>query len=102
MTDILREAPLGQLIRWVTKKRLLPYPEELPGFELPETYRAVLESKSGTVSKTISHHSYYSPSAPSTPDLEKKDTHIEPRHDDVEALGLHRTKSRQGTTPYTE
>jgi DHA1 family multidrug resistance protein-like MFS transporter len=47
MADIIREAPLGQLIRWATGNRLLQYPEELPGFELPATYNALLNSSNG-------------------------------------------------------
>jgi DHA1 family multidrug resistance protein-like MFS transporter len=107
MTDILREAPLGQLIRWVTSNRLLQYPEERPGFELPETYRSVLNSpeertgSSGT--KSIGYSTDDSTATPATHDLEKRNTHIEqPREGDVEALGLRRTKSRLDATPYTE
>ncbi len=33
MLEIIREAALGQLIRFVSGKRLLRYPEEEPGFE---------------------------------------------------------------------
>ncbi|KAH8597213.1 multidrug transporter [Bisporella sp. PMI_857] len=44
MTDTLREAPLGQFIRFVTGNRILKYPEELSGYELPESYRSILNS----------------------------------------------------------
>lgn len=37
---------MGQLIRWVTRNKLLPYPEELPDFELPATYNAMLNTTS--------------------------------------------------------
>jgi DHA1 family multidrug resistance protein-like MFS transporter len=43
MSDLIREAPLGQLLRYATKNQLFPYPEELPGFEIPETYKAALK-----------------------------------------------------------
>jgi hypothetical protein len=33
MTDILREAPLGKLIRFLSRNTILPYPEELTGFK---------------------------------------------------------------------
>lgn len=39
MADIIREAPLGQIIRWVTSKKFLKYPEEEPGFQCPKCYR---------------------------------------------------------------
>ena len=35
MTDIIREAPLGQVIRWISRSRLLRYPEEIEGFKIP-------------------------------------------------------------------
>lgn len=35
MTDIVREAPLGQVIRWISRGRLLRYPEEIEGFKIP-------------------------------------------------------------------
>ena len=45
MLDLIREAPLGQAIRLVSRNRLLQYPEEKPGFELPAQYIDQLESK---------------------------------------------------------
>lgn len=38
MLDTLRDAPLGQIIRYVTGDRVLLYPEERPDFELPKSY----------------------------------------------------------------
>ena len=38
MFDLLREAPLGQIIRYFTRNRVLLYPEERPDFELPKSY----------------------------------------------------------------
>jgi DHA1 family multidrug resistance protein-like MFS transporter len=38
MADLVRETPLGRLIRLISGKRLLKYPDELPGFELPSAY----------------------------------------------------------------
>jgi MFS transporter, DHA1 family, multidrug resistance protein len=38
MSDLLRDAPVGQLIRWVTKCKFLKYPEEIPGFDCPNIY----------------------------------------------------------------
>jgi DHA1 family multidrug resistance protein-like MFS transporter len=122
MTDLLREAPLGQLIRFVSGNRLLRYPEELPGFELPSTYSAVLNSadrEESAASRTISKQRTKSsrrsssdeaspappaPPAPATDDLEKKDTETQHPHghDAAAALRLSRTRSRQETTPYTE
>jgi DHA1 family multidrug resistance protein-like MFS transporter len=38
MSELIRDAPLGQLIRWVTKGRLLKYPEEVEGWQCPNYY----------------------------------------------------------------
>jgi DHA1 family multidrug resistance protein-like MFS transporter len=39
MYDLIREAPLGQAIRFLSRNKLLQYPEELPDFELPLQYQ---------------------------------------------------------------
>lgn len=53
MFDIIREAPLGQAIRFITKARYLRYPEEEPDYELPAQYAFLLqhagESRSSNV-----------------------------------------------------
>ncbi|EXJ66397.1 uncharacterized protein A1O5_10549 [Cladophialophora psammophila CBS 110553] len=36
MLDIIRDAPLGQFLRWVTHDRMLLYPDEREGFVLPK------------------------------------------------------------------
>ncbi|KAK2608946.1 hypothetical protein QQS21_002522 [Conoideocrella luteorostrata] len=38
MFDIFRDAPVGQLIRWISRNRYLQYPDERPGFQLPRTW----------------------------------------------------------------
>ncbi|PQE12430.1 major facilitator superfamily transporter protein [Rutstroemia sp. NJR-2017a BVV2] len=45
MLEIIREAPLGQAIRLVSRNRLLRYPEEFPDFELPVQYRLLIKSE---------------------------------------------------------
>jgi DHA1 family multidrug resistance protein-like MFS transporter len=124
MADILRDAPLGQIIRWVTKNRLLPYPEELPNFELPATYNAMLNSsgkaphpirtntqekvRPAQPSRQPSHASDSSETEAATPgaasDLEKAQTEQANPYErgDIEALNLTRTKSRAETVPWTE
>lgn len=115
MTELIREAPLGQLLRWVTRNRVLKYPEELPGFELPATYNAVLNAsdnaEDSAASRTLSRRQTKSSrkssgdetaQTPGTLDLEKKETETEHPRDDIEALGLSRTKSRLETAPYSE
>lgn len=38
MSALIRDAPIGQLIRWVTGARYLKYPEEEDGFQCPVAY----------------------------------------------------------------
>ena len=44
MLDLIREAPLGQAIRFISQNRLLQHPEERADFELPAQYAALLRS----------------------------------------------------------
>jgi DHA1 family multidrug resistance protein-like MFS transporter len=44
MSALIRDAPIGQIIRYITKNRYLKYPEEHPDFKLPESYAAHLPS----------------------------------------------------------
>ena len=108
MADLLREAPLGQLIRYVTKNKFLKYPEELPNFELPETYRVVLNSTGGKSrsrdSSSDEDIEKKDPPSPASPALRQQVTTHSLREDDPEdnAVSLSRTKSRADTIPYTE
>jgi len=45
MDVVLREAPIGQLLRWLTGNKILLYPEERPDFECPASYDANAVSK---------------------------------------------------------
>ncbi|KAF2715178.1 MFS general substrate transporter [Pleomassaria siparia CBS 279.74] len=38
MSDLIRDAPIGQIIRWATNKRFLKYPEERDDFQCPHSY----------------------------------------------------------------
>lgn len=38
MSDLIRDAPIGQIIRFLTKNRLLKYPEELDTWRCPHSY----------------------------------------------------------------
>jgi len=65
MSALLRDAPIGQLIRWVTKNRVLQYPEEKPGFECPDCYQAQKPSYASDASTPIT-------SPPVVPDIAEK------------------------------
>ncbi|KAJ5436590.1 Major facilitator superfamily domain general substrate transporter [Penicillium cf. griseofulvum] len=38
MESVIREAPFGQLVRFLTNNTYFQYPEEKPGFKLPDTW----------------------------------------------------------------
>ncbi|KAI6854022.1 hypothetical protein KC338_g8917 [Hortaea werneckii] len=38
MADLFRDAPIGQIIRYLTGNRVLQYPEERPDFQCPHGY----------------------------------------------------------------
>jgi DHA1 family multidrug resistance protein-like MFS transporter len=46
MSDLVRDAPIGQLIRWLTKNRVLQYPEEKADFTCPMDYQGEKRSLS--------------------------------------------------------
>ncbi|USP79172.1 MFS general substrate transporter [Curvularia clavata] len=55
MSKFIRDTSFAQLVRVITQKRVLQYPEEQPDFQLPESYVKVLEaaelrSKDGSLS----------------------------------------------------
>lgn len=92
MADIIRDAPIGQIIRWITHNKYFRYPEEKPGFELPTTYITAMSSKKST---------YYGDSRGTSNSLiamERIPTQTS--HDDLE-IKLTRTKSRGETQNYT-
>ncbi|KAH8703782.1 multidrug transporter [Talaromyces proteolyticus] len=116
MMDILRDAPLGQTIRLVTRNTVLLYPEEFPDFKMPETYNAALKlpekeqeaaatakatNKQTRISNRASGERTFAPLE--TLELEEGDIEQKHLHDhNLEGLHLSRTKSRLETTPYSE
>ena len=97
MSDLIREAPIGQIIRWVTGNKLLPYPEEKSDFELPTEYTTALNNGE----KPLRKPSNASSDTP-TP-LERIQTKTSrDAHDDLKTLSLIRTKSRAATIPFSE
>ncbi|CAD6589947.1 MAG: hypothetical protein ASARMPRED_004329 [Alectoria sarmentosa] len=62
MSDLIREAPIGQLLRFVTRRKVFRYPEELPGFQLPETYSSKLYPSSEKSGPSPSESVTYAPS----------------------------------------
>ncbi|KAL8684921.1 MAG: hypothetical protein Q9218_008070 [Villophora microphyllina] len=101
MADIFRDAPIGQIIRFLTSNRVLQYPEEKSDFVLPEAYNTALNS---SLTSPIKEKKETSPS-PSPDPLERKKTtetvNSVNSREDIEAA-LTRTKSREDTQQWTE
>lgn len=107
MSDLIREAPIGQLLRFVTKNRILKYPEETEGFVLPDTWNTMLNEE-------LNEKLAGSRSDSETPATPVKNEHDMPqlnhhattrsiRSDDLEgAVALTRTKTREQTMPFSE
>jgi DHA1 family multidrug resistance protein-like MFS transporter len=76
-TDIIRDAPFGQLLRYATGNRVLRYPEELPDFQCPHVY------KDSNAASAAAHPDDVSEPEPAHLDLEKNPS----RTADVEKAG---------------
>ena len=105
MTDIIRESAIGQLLRWVTKNKLFPYPEELPDFELPVAYITALNSKTsdplpldGSRRSSVRVEQDIPTASTNSEDLEK----VETEADREQLPGFERVISRLDTREWTE
>lgn len=102
MWDLIREAPLGQALRLITRKRILKYPEEEDDFKLPEQYALQLRASE----KSEAHHQprnldevlSASPQGDGSSDNSES---LRNEDDDVEALGRMRTATSVHTAPYS-
>jgi len=123
MSDLIRDAPLGQLIRFVTRNKYLQYPEEKPDFKLPESWVAVINNPDAIIEEsspndnTVLTGTALASSASSTvaaeedPKLKAENEKNEKseknnENDDIERadpqpVRLHRSRSPQETQAYT-
>ena len=118
MSDLLREAPMGQLIRFVTRNKVLKYPEEDPNFSLPECYNTALNSASNPISPVEVEKTAHSPSTSSSSSVEaagNEKTQSSPREPSLRpqvtvrdgdperqaSISLTRTKTREETAPFS-
>ncbi|KAK5118537.1 hypothetical protein LTR85_008002 [Meristemomyces frigidus] len=99
MADLIRDAPLGQLLRYISRKKLFMYPEERAGFEIPIQYviRAGAEKLAEGGSSAESPLSAGSESADEKT-LQRQVTTIDA---ELESLGMTRTKSKHYSLPYS-
>lgn len=90
MADLIREAPLGQLVRYLTNNKYLLYPEEMPDFVCPCSYdgKSTNEVSAGSDTETASPPS----GREDVSSLEKPPTHAgDGTSGDLENLGVQNT-----------
>lgn len=110
MSDLIREAPLGQLIRFLTRNRMFQYPEEKPDFQLPEGYNTALNSDQHDVPHekigARTPNSRQSSEEAKEADLEDLRKHVTTKSigegDLSGRASLQRTKTRDQTLPYSD
>jgi DHA1 family multidrug resistance protein-like MFS transporter len=116
MSDLIREAAIGQIIRYVTAKRFFKYPEEEPDFIVPEAYAhpdSILKTKTQREELAIESIGRIPTDndrqeSENNMDLEKAVTQYESVHPGPvgshgypNTLGMLRTKSREETVPFS-
>ena len=104
MSDLMREAAIGQLLRFLTNNRVFQYPEEKPGFQLPECYNTALNSSYAekVASRSDSEAADKAEEA-DLPELKHHATTRSVKPGDLEGqAGLTRTRTRESTLGYTE
>jgi DHA1 family multidrug resistance protein-like MFS transporter len=98
MADLIREAPLGQAIRWLSGYRLFQYPEEQAGFEVPPQYAAQITNEKNFASEgpypALRH-------AQSNSNEDHLEDGAKCKDVELDSLGISRTKSRHETMPYS-
>ncbi|KAK7996858.1 hypothetical protein PG989_004898, partial [Apiospora arundinis] len=107
MSHIIRDAPVGQVLRLITRNRILKYPEEEADFKLPEAWAQLLNSKgdstiplessSGVLEGASTSSSASSTTSPAD-DEEKQQRNADAA---PHQAALARTKSREETVPHT-
>ena len=89
MKDLIREAPLGQTIRWITRKKFLKYPEEEADFECPKCYRDSAIASDGTLARSDVGNI----DDPTGPAVSPPADHVDSDEKDIEALHTPRTNA---------
>ncbi|EKG15783.1 Major facilitator superfamily [Macrophomina phaseolina MS6] len=89
MSDLIRDAPIGQIIRYVTKNRVLQYPEEMSDYRLPAGY-----AHPSALPLEIPVQEHY------VPDIEPVEEEVEPSEEkevEGESIELETTRTADST-----
>ncbi|KAH7120686.1 major facilitator superfamily domain-containing protein [Dactylonectria macrodidyma] len=57
LNEVVRDAPFGQLVRFITGNRVFQYPEEKPGFNIPEAWLEAMNAPNPPAEGTVSSSS---------------------------------------------
>ncbi|KAI9703915.1 MAG: hypothetical protein M1820_005697 [Bogoriella megaspora] len=102
MSDLIREAPLGQIIRLLTRNKLYQYPEEKEGFQIP--WPGFSDNKEEPEDEGLARESSEEiQREPSKKELEDTELGQQMTQDaDMTEARLARTKTRETTAQWTE
>jgi DHA1 family multidrug resistance protein-like MFS transporter len=102
MLDLIRESAVGQTIRFISRNRLLQYPEEKSDFQLPIQYTSQLnhDEKSGS-RRHDSSPSNDPVHPPAEEDSAAESGVVEDEDKELEALGMVKTRGSIRSAPYT-
>lgn len=103
MLDLIREAPIGQAIRFISRNRLLQYPEEKADFKIPPQYIALLENDESKKEADGSPDSARDGAEQTENSSQTEDTSDLPavENADPEMLTVTRTVTSVRTAPYS-
>ena len=87
MAELIRDTPIGQIIRFLSSNRYLQYPEEKPNFQLPQEWLDILNESSDDNQAPVTSYNEDS-SSPGGP---------EPAHGNLS--GIVESQSRHETEP---
>ena len=103
MSDLMREAPIGQLLRFITGNKVFKYPEEFDSFRLPESYNTMLNAPESEKNVSRSGSEAVDQVAEDLPELKHHVTTRSVGSGDMEAsAAVTRTRTRELTTAFTE
>ena len=78
--DVVRDAPLGQVVRFFTNNRLFKYPEEQANFKLPEAWICMMSD--AELDRIPGHESAPSPTISTSPTISNSDREQEAVEED--------------------
>ncbi|CAN8102855.1 unnamed protein product [Discula destructiva] len=105
MSNTLRDTAFGGIMRLVTRNRAFAYPEEKPGFQLPESWMQLINGEApvqpAVLDRVPSSCNESSTSDDEGRQAEDRDAQPYEKAGERPKMNLQRTKSREETLPYS-